>query len=110
MDKIAKYKKAVENLLKTYHRDSSTVETIIVVDNEQLHYQIIEAGWQDADRYFYGILFHIHINSKGKVVILENNTEDELTEDLINLGVEKSDILLNFLPERVRKHTGFAVA
>jgi hypothetical protein len=108
MEKIAKHKKAVLDLLKTYQKTSDKIETLLLTDTEHNHYQVVEAGWQDPDRYYYGVLFHIHIKPDGKVFILENNTEDDLAENLINLGVSKKDIVLNFIPERIRQHTGYA--
>jgi hypothetical protein len=110
MEKIKKYKTAILNLLKSYQRTSTTVETLLLVDTEHHHYQVVEAGWKDPDNYYYGILFHIHIKPTGKLVILENNTEDDLAESLIDSGVSKSDIVINFIPERVRQFTGYAVA
>jgi hypothetical protein len=110
MEKIKIYKTAILNLLKSYQRSSTSLETLQLADNEHHHYQVVQAGWQDPDRYFYGILFHIHIKPNGKVVIMENNTEDDLAEALIESGVAKSDIVLNFIPERVRQYTGYAVA
>jgi XisI protein len=109
MEKIKKYKTAILNVLKSYQRASTTVETLLLADTENHHYQVVEAGWQDPDHYFYGILFHIHIKENGKVCILENNTEDDLAEALIEGGVAKLDIVLNFIPERVRQYTGYAV-
>jgi hypothetical protein len=110
MEKIKKYETAILNVLKSYERPTTTVETLSLVDKEHHHYQVFEAGWQDPDRYYYGILFHIRINPTGKVVILENNTEDDLAELLIANGVSKSDIVINFIPERIRQYTGYAVA
>ncbi len=110
MEKIKKYQKAILKLLNTYQKNSTTIETLLIVDTEHHHYQVVEAGWQDSDHYHYGLLFHIHIKPTGKVVILENNTEDNLTEFLIDNDVSKSDIVINFVPERVRPLTGYAVA
>jgi hypothetical protein len=110
MEKIKKYKTAILNVLKSYQRTSSTVETLLLVDTEHHHYQVVEVGWKDPNNYFYGILFHIYIKPTGKVVILENNTEDDIAESLINFGILKSDIVINFIPERVRQFTGYAVA
>ena len=110
MEKITIYQAAIMKVLNAYQRTASSVETLVLADTEHHHYQVVEAGWQDPDRYFYGILFHIHINARGKVVILENNTEDDIAESLITYGIAKSDIVLNFIPERVRQFTGYAVA
>lgn len=110
MEKIEKYKTAILNVLKSYQRTTPTIERLMLVDNENHHYQVMEAGWQDPDNYFYGVLFHIHIKSNGKVVIMENNTEDDIAEALVEGGVAKTDIILNFIPERVRQNTGYAVA
>jgi XisI protein len=110
MEKIKKYQKAILSVLKSYQSTSTTVETLPIIDTEHQHYQIVEAGWQDADHYHYGLLFHIHIKETGKIVILENNTEDDIAEFLIAAGVSKADIIINFVPERIRQYTGYAVA
>ncbi|MFD2572909.1 element excision factor XisI family protein [Spirosoma soli] len=46
----------------------------------------------------------------GKVWLQVNNTDRELTDELIDLNVRQEDIVLAFHPENLRKHTGFAVS
>lgn len=109
MEKIEFNQKAVQETLKNYERLIGNIQSHLIVDAKQGHYQILETGWQDKNTYYFNTPIHIHLKSDGKIWILENKTEDDIAQLLIERGVEKSDIVLSFLPERVRHHSGYAV-
>ena len=110
MDKVKKYSLIVLDLLEHYKNTSNTIETYVIADEKQHHFQVTESGWLDKDDYYFNVPIHIQIKSGGKIWLLENKTEDDLAEMLIAKGVAKSDIVLSFIPERVRKLTGYAVS
>lgn len=110
MEKIAKYQAAILTVLQTYVQDANPIETLIVSDTVHHHYQVVEAGWQDKDKYYFNTAIHLHIKEDGKIWIFENRTEDDIAQLLIDKGVAKSDIVLYFIPERVRQYSGYATA
>lgn len=109
MDKITHYQKILLNLLAEYERPNGRVERLVLTDLKRHHYQIVEAGWADSNRYYYGVLFHFYLKNDGKIYVLENNTEDDLEEILIDKGVSNFDIVLNFVPERLRQTAALAL-
>jgi len=68
----------------------------------------MNVGQVKGINHFYGILIHIDIKG-GKLWIEWNGTEDEIADELVELGVAKSDIVLAFHMPYKRQFTGFAV-
>ena len=109
MVKLKKYQKAILDMLKMYERDpQQPIQAYIVADTQNHHYQLVEAGWQDENSYYFNTPIHLHIKETGKIWVFENRTEDDIAQYLMERGVAKSDIVLHFIPERVRQYTGFA--
>ena len=81
----------------------------VVKDVENNHYQLVESGWY-AKRFIYAVLFHFQIKENGRIWILVNNTDVLVAEALVRKGIEPSDIVLSYVPEKARQYTGFAVA
>jgi XisI protein len=107
MDKVKKYQDALVTLLNDYVEflsgSSSTVKTQAVSDKEHNHFQLLRIGWDDVRYQFvFGVLFHFDIID-GKIWLQFNNTEFMVVDELIELGVPKSDIVLGFNPPNVRK-------
>ena len=106
MDKIMKYQEVLINLLRGYvdffSGSSSSVKPQMLVDREGNHYQLIKIGWDEKQQQFvFGILFHFDI-IEDKIWLQLNNTEFYLVDELVELGVPKSDIVLGFQPPLVR--------
>jgi XisI protein len=84
----------------------SDVAYQIVKDNENHHYQVIVSGWRGMKR-VHGII--VQIDVRGDLVWIEaDNTDYDVAEALIKLGVPRDKIVLGFQPPSLRKHTGFA--
>jgi XisI protein len=81
------------------------VQTICDVEND--HYQLLYMGWEGYKRIFYPII-HIDIQS-GKVWIQHNITEELIADDLMNLGIDRHDIVLGLHHPSMRQYTDFAV-
>jgi hypothetical protein len=81
----------------------------LITDDKHGHYQVIRTGWR-KDVFEYNVVFHFQVKPTGKVWILVNNTDLLVTDDLIERGIPASDIVIGFLPEFMRAHSGFAVA
>jgi hypothetical protein len=111
MDKIAKYQQIICELLKEYaaikKNLTPNVKAQIVIDKENHHYQLLSVGWHN-NRFIYTIAFHFDIIN-DKIWIQQNNTEALIGDELVARGVEKSDIVLGFVSEKARSHSGFAL-
>lgn len=110
MEKIEAYKEAVQKLIISYAETMhlpKDIEVQCIFDTERNHYQLFHTGWNDS-QWIHGCVFHIDIR-KEKVWIQHNGTEDDIAQELMNLGVQREDIVLGFHAPYKRKYTGFAV-
>ena len=111
MDKVKKYQDIIVKYLENYARHSRPanlpdVETKVVADRENNSFQLLRIGWQ-GNQYIFAIVFHFDIKD-GKVWFQINNTEREVVDELVEMGVSREDIVLGFQPPYARPHTGFA--
>ncbi len=113
MDNIKKYQKAILDFLSTYAKevysdDPSGMVTQIIADKTNHHYLLLRLGWANQKHiHFCPFQFDIKNN---KIWIQVNNTETMVADELMNRGIEKSDIVLAFHREDMRQFTGFSVA
>ena len=63
----------------------------------------------DKSRHHHGCLIHVEIID-GKVWVQRDGTEDGVTDELVQAGIPKEEIVLDFHEPSVRPYTGFAVA
>ncbi|HMQ46844.1 MAG TPA: XisI protein [Saprospiraceae bacterium] len=84
------------------------IQEQLVFDTVRDHYQILALGWEGEKRVYFTLL---HIDLVGeKIWIQENNTDFDIAEKLVAMGVPKSDIVLAFHAPSMRPFTGYAVA
>ncbi|KOR34048.1 MULTISPECIES: XisI protein [Planktothricoides] len=110
MEKL-NYRDLVQKVISQHASDRSEkdVETTeIVFDTERDRYLLLYVGWHDEER-MYGCPIHIDIKD-GKIWIQRDFTEEGLANQLMELGVPKTDIVLGFRSPYVRQFTEFAVA
>ena len=111
MDKITQYQEIICKTLQRYAGIKKVVtpevKSHMIIDKENHHYQLVSIGWH-RNKYIYTIAFHFAIVN-GKVWIQQNNTDSMIADELCEQGISKTDIILGFIPERGRVHTGFAV-
>lgn len=110
MDTIEKYREQIQKLLMAYKTPpflTGGVETQLVVDTQQDHYQLVNVGWNNGQR-VYGVVIHIDLKD-GKIWLQQNLTDQLVAEDLVKLGIPKEQIVLGFQPVYMRKYTEFAV-
>ena len=105
------YRDLVEKIINQHageqsEKDKETTE--IVFDRDRDRYLLLNVGWHDEER-MYGCPIHIDIQD-GKIWIQRDFTEEGLANQLIELGVPKTDIVLGFRAPYVRQFTGFAIA
>lgn len=111
MDKIAQYEAIIINLLndEITLQPETDLKEIVLCDKEKHHYQLIRVGWTNPKSFNDTIVYHFHIADNGKVWLLQNNTDNPVTNDLMRLGIPNTDIVLGFHPPQYRPYTGFAV-
>lgn len=99
MANLTQYAQAIQTLLQhyaTFKPHQEEFERQIWIDHQNGHYQLLDVGWHDDDR-IYDCAMHFDIKD-NKVWIQENNTEVELDQELIALGIMPEDIVLGLLP------------
>ena len=110
MEKKAKYRTYIQQLLKEYAAESPSdneVETQLIFDTERDHYQVVYTGWKNRQP-MYGCVLHLDLKN-NKIWIQYDGTEIGIANELVKLGVPKEDIVLAFHEPFVRPYTGFAV-
>ncbi|WP_375494069.1 XisI protein [uncultured Nostoc sp.] len=110
MDKLKKYQQIIQQLLQEYAAISNQepeIETQLIFDTEHDHYQLVNVIWKN-DRRIYSCFLHLDIKD-GKVWLQHNGTENEVGEDLANLGIPKQDIVIGFHSPFKRQFTDYAV-
>lgn len=110
MDKVAQYQQIIQQLLREYGsipHPNPDVETQFAFDTERHHYQLLRVGWIN-ERRIYGCFLHLDIKD-SKIWLQHNGTEIEITEELVNMGVPKQDIVIGFHSPFKRQFTEYAV-
>lgn len=111
MDRVNEYGQLIQNILDRYARitcSDGQFQSYAIADAEKNHFMLIVVGW-DGKRRVHGCITHVQIID-GKIWIQRDGIEDGITEELVEAGVPKSDIVLGFHPPDVRPHTGYAIA
>lgn len=112
MDKLDKYKEILQSLILKYagYKSRYSVdETVPICDNEHGEYLLYEIGWgADGNTRTHRPIFHFRIKN-GKVYVEEDNTDANIVGQMMDLGIEKQDIVLAFYSPSHRKLTDFAV-
>lgn len=89
-------------------RTDDGIEIQLLFDREHHHYQLLEVGWEKHDRIYNGIL-HLDIKD-DKIWIQRNMTDIYIADELIKMGIPKSDIVLGLQAPYKRPYTDYGVA
>jgi len=111
MEKIAKYRTAIENILTDLEKGSYAipgVKHILVKDSVRDHYLVVRMGWS-KEQNLYSIMTHIGIVDE-KVWIYLINIEYDFKEELIEQGVSKEDIIFDEISPSQRQALGYSVS
>ncbi|NEP46585.1 MAG: XisI protein [Okeania sp. SIO2H7] len=130
MDRLEFYRETIEKVLRGHAEipySYGKIDEYLIVDRERNHFLLLDVGWQQKRR-VHGCLTHVQIidgkmslglariatamlpSLSAKIWIQRDGIEDGVTEELVEAGIPKSDIVLGFIPEEVRVHTGYAIA
>lgn len=110
MAKIDHYRQVIQQVLTRYSQDKPAygeIERQALFDQHQHHYQVVNIGWDNRSR-IYGCLIHIDIKD-DKIWIQYDGTEAGVANELIELGIDKQDIVLAYQSPYMRQFTEFAV-
>jgi hypothetical protein len=105
------YSQYIQSLLEKYSQSAQadpSVETQLIFDTLHHHYQLLDVGWVGHDR-IYDCLLHLDIKD-NKIWIQRNTTDAQIAEELVEMGVPKSDIVLGLQAPYKRPYTDFGVA
>jgi len=114
MEKLEKYREYVQRVLTNYakrrtsNHKNDDLELQTIFDTIHDHYQLIYVGWDKGKR-VYGPVIHLDIKNE-KIWLQWNGTEDNIADDLVELGVPKQDIVLGFHSPYMRQFTDYAVS
>lgn len=111
MEKIAKYRTAIEKILTdiaSLEYSIPGIKHILVKDADRDHYLVIRVGWFKEEN-LYSIIAHIDIVNE-KVWIYVSNIDQNLEEDLIEQGVSKEDIIFGGISPSQREVLGYQVS
>ncbi|MEB3340259.1 XisI protein [Okeania sp.] len=111
MEKLIKYRNYIKNIINEYSQYKPSygdIEVQVVFDEERDHYQLLNVGWH-GNRRVRGCVLQIDIKNE-KIWIQHDGTEIGIANELLDLGVPKSDIILAFLAPYKRQYSGFAVS
>lgn len=111
MASVADYRESILKVLEKYSKYKpfhGDIETEIIADTANDHYQLLRVGWDKHQR-IHGSVFHVDIKG-DKIWIQYDGTETGIANELVELGVPKENIVLAFHAPSRRPYTGFAVA
>ena len=110
MDKITKYRKIILKVFEDYAKEGYAniqAESEIVSDEKNDRYQLVTIGWEGFKR-IHACTFHFDIKN-GKIWIQNDETDYGVVNDLLEMGVPKSDIVLAYQSPSMREELGFAI-
>lgn len=110
MDTVKSYQNFILQLLEAYAAIPpsypTTLKDEVVADKQGNHFQLLTLGWENG-RFIHETVFHLDIID-GKIWIQQNNTEADIAQELVDLGVPKTDIVIGFQKPELRALSGYA--
>ncbi|QIR38675.1 XisI protein [Tolypothrix sp. PCC 7910] len=111
MERIEQYRQCIEALLNSHADFNSSnldIESQLILDTKNDHYQLLELGWEGMKR-VYNCVMHLDIKD-SKIWVQRNMTDVDIAQELVEMGVKKEDIVLGLHPPYKRPYTGYGVA
>lgn len=109
MEKL-NYQEVIETILSSFSdmvtRQGEEVE--IICDREKGHYLVMVIGWHEQIR-VYGSLVHLDLKD-NKIWIQQDKTDPGIAQELVEMGIPESDIVLAFKSVFLSKFTKYAVS
>ncbi len=104
------YPQAIEEIIKDFTNilmeEEEETEVELIGDRHGGHYLVMVVGWQEDVRVYNTI---VHVDLKGdKIWIQKNETDRNIAQELVALGVAKTNIVLGDRPPSMRKFTPYS--
>ncbi|MBP0017626.1 MAG: XisI protein [Cyanobacteria bacterium SBLK] len=106
---LERYREIAREIVNDYARyrpSLGEIELSAIADGDS--YLLISFGW-NSDRRVHSTILHLRV-VEGKFWLERDETEEGITQDLLDRGVPKEDIVLAFYHPEDRKLTEFAIA
>ena len=100
MDTVKSYQAVIKQVISEYAKlrpSHGNIHLEPIFDDVNSRYALMQFGW-DRERRVRGNLIYVSIKD-GKVLIEYDGIEGGITQDLVQRGIPKQDIVLAFLPE-----------
>ena len=111
MDKLTRYRSIIKQVLAQHAAQTPSlgqIQTVSVFDDQSNNYMVVDMGWDRTGR-VHAVVLHLHIQN-GKMWVEVDGTENGVTQELLEAGIPKEDIVLGFYRPERRKLTEFAAA
>lgn len=108
---LDQWRNALEQILQSYAEIPyryGEISIYLLVSQDRNHFLLMQEGWEGQER-IHGAIVHAEIRD-GKIWLHYDGLEDSVAEELVGMGIAKSDIVLAFHPPELRPHTGYAAA
>jgi XisI protein len=110
MDWLEQYRHCIQKVLSDHNQFKPSygdVEQFTIFDLNRDHYQLITIGWE-GDRRIFSCLIHIDIRD-DKIWIQHDGTESGVANELVELGIPNTQIVLGYQDPQARQLTEFAI-
>ena len=111
MDQLQALRDAICKVFKTWEEYPSSISKFriqAVCDEKSDRYTLNFVDFEEG-KFKSHLMANLEITN-GKIWILSDTTAKGIGNELVDVGVSKSQIVLGFYPESVRAHGEFAVA
>ncbi|MBI2876168.1 MAG: XisI protein [Candidatus Tectomicrobia bacterium] len=111
MDKVDSYRRIIQQIVAhhaEYAPSHGQIEAIPICDIPHDNYLLMDVGWDRTGR-VHAVVFHLRIR-EGKIWVEWDGTEPGITQELLEAGVPKEEIVLAFYRPERRTLTEFAIA
>lgn len=111
MDKLTSYRNSIKRILQHHAELTASigqVRTLPIFDETSDNYMVVDLGWDRTGR-VHAVVLHLQLLNE-KIWIEVDGTENGVTQELLDAGIPKEDIVLGFYRPERRKLTEFALA
>jgi hypothetical protein len=98
MERLTHYRQLIQDILlpmEKWKHEPRTVRLVAVFDEKRDRYLLARTGWMNGED-VYSLLIHVEIED-GKVIVYQDNTEEEIYEQLLEGGVADQELVQAWL-------------
>jgi hypothetical protein len=109
MDKREKHKSIVKQLLLDYAKikpANGDIDPEVIFDEQRGRFALLDIGWDGKKRVHFSVI-HLDVKEDGKVWLQKNATDQEIAEELIEMGIPRDQIVLGLVLPQMRKFTKY---